>query len=86
MLEMTNRIDELDGDVSGLVRAGNQTGVESERLLVQAQGEIGQLVSSIQTIKTRAQESERMVSEITRDIKQLDQGFGRFFFIEKFIK
>ena len=73
ILDMTNRIDELDGDVSGLVRAGNQTGIESERLLVQAQGEIGQLVGSIQTIKTRARESERMVSEITRDIKQLDQ-------------
>ena len=33
ILEMNNRIFELDGDVSGLVRAGNKTGAESERLL-----------------------------------------------------
>ena len=35
--------------------------------------DIMNLVKSITSIKSKAEESERMVSEITRDIKQLDQ-------------
>ena len=55
ILEMTNRIDDLDGEVSNLVREGNQNSFESENLLNQSMEEIKELVKSINTIKTRAQ-------------------------------
>ena len=55
ILEMTNRLDDLDGEVSILVREGNQNSFESENLLNQSMEEIKELVKSINTIKTRAQ-------------------------------
>ena len=55
ILEMTNRIDDLDGEVSNLVREGNQNSFQSENLLNQSMDEIKELVKSINTIKTRAQ-------------------------------
>ena len=73
IVEMTDRIDNLDLEVSSLIREGNSSGVESEKILTAAQSDITDLVRSITSIKTKAEESERMVSEITRDIKQLDQ-------------
>jgi len=42
-------------------------------MLGEAQNDLQNLVTAIMEIKTRAEESERMVSEITRDIRQLDQ-------------
>ena len=73
ILEMTDRIDSLDSEVSDLIREDNSSGMESEKILVETQKEIANLVSSISQIKSKAEESEKMVSEITRDIKQLDQ-------------
>lgn len=71
--EMTDKIDNLEGEVSNLIREGHQDGQKSEQMLNEAQCDLKQLVNSISTIKSRAEESERMVSEITRDIRQLDQ-------------
>ena len=42
-------------------------------MLGEAQNDLQNLVTSIMEIKRRAEESEKMVSEITRDIRQLDQ-------------
>ena len=73
ILEMTDRIDSLDSEVSDLIREDNSSGMESEKILEETQKEIANLVKSISQIKSKAEESEKMVSEITRDIKQLDQ-------------
>ena len=37
IVEMSDKIDALDGEVSQLVREGNSSGVESEKILVKTQ-------------------------------------------------
>ncbi|CAG5085345.1 Oidioi.mRNA.OKI2018_I69.PAR.g10870.t1.cds [Oikopleura dioica] len=73
ILELSERIEHHEGEVSNLIREGHQDGKQSAQMLDEAQVDLQKLVSSIMEIKTRAEESERMVSEITRDIRQLDQ-------------
>ncbi|CBY25138.1 unnamed protein product [Oikopleura dioica] len=75
ILELSERIEahEEKAEVSELIRDGNQDGNRSEEMLGEAQNDLQNLVTAIMEIKTRAEESERMVSEITRDIRQLDQ-------------
>ena len=47
---------------------------DGKRALEEAQKSIVQLFNKISEIKGRAEQSEQTVKEITRDIKQLDQG------------
>jgi len=73
IIELTERIELHEGEVSELIRDGHQDGNRSEEMLGEAQNDLQNLVTSIMEIKRRAEESEKMVSEITRDIRQLDQ-------------
>merc|ERR1719468_1379928 len=73
IIELTERIELHEEEVSELIREGHQDGNRSEEMLGEAQNDLQNLVTSIMEIKRRAEESEKMVSEITRDIRQLDQ-------------
>ena len=53
ILEMTNRIDDLDGEVSNLVREGNQNSFESENLLNQSMEEIKEMSDIKETISNQ---------------------------------
>ena len=54
------------------MRSQTQVGGDAAAALEEAQSAIIQLFSQIREIKNAAEESEEMVKEITRDIKQLD--------------
>ena len=62
----------LDDEIRGVVRGQTNVGEEGREALVEAQKAIQDLFSKIKDIKDKADKSEEMVKEITRDIKQLD--------------
>ena len=62
----------IDADMRRMVRSQTQVGGDAAAALEEAQTAIIQLFSQIREIKNAAEESEEMVKEITRDIKQLD--------------
>lgn len=69
---MKYEILEIDDNISSVVRGQNNSGQDGRQALEEAQKVIVQLFSQITQIKTRAEKTEEMVKEITRDIKQLD--------------
>ncbi|XP_057294888.1 vacuolar protein sorting-associated protein 53 homolog [Hydractinia symbiolongicarpus] len=68
------RIRKLDDEIRTSIRS--QTDVESngKQALEDAKESIHEVFSKIKDIKEKADKSEEMVKEITRDIKQLDHG------------
>ncbi|XP_037533393.1 vacuolar protein sorting-associated protein 53 homolog [Nematolebias whitei] len=66
------KIHRLDDDIRTVVRGQTNVGQDGRQALEEAQIAIQQLFGKIKDIKDKAEKSEQMVKEITRDIKQLD--------------
>ncbi|XP_077338376.1 vacuolar protein sorting-associated protein 53 homolog [Lithobates pipiens] len=66
------KIRRLDDSIRGVVRGQTNVGQDGRQALEEAQKAIQQLFGKIKDIKDKAEKSEQMVKEITRDIKQLD--------------
>ncbi|KAK6473353.1 vacuolar protein sorting-associated protein 53-like protein isoform X1 [Huso huso] len=66
------KIRRLDDNIRTVVRGQTNVGQDGRQALEEAQKAIQQLFSKIKDIKDKAEKSEQMVKEITRDIKQLD--------------
>ncbi|KAH3887882.1 hypothetical protein DPMN_011904, partial [Dreissena polymorpha] len=66
------KIRHLDTDIRSVVRGQTNVGEEGRGALEEAQRAIHDLFTKIKDIKDKAEKSEEMVKEITRDIKQLD--------------
>ncbi|XP_053729133.1 vacuolar protein sorting-associated protein 53 homolog isoform X2 [Synchiropus splendidus] len=66
------KIRRLDDDIRTVVRGQTNVGQDGRQALEEAQVAIQQLFGKIKDIKDKAEKSEQMVKEITRDIKQLD--------------
>uniref|UniRef100_A0A7S1XQR9 Vps53 N-terminal domain-containing protein n=1 Tax=Phaeomonas parva TaxID=124430 RepID=A0A7S1XQR9_9STRA len=70
--EVQSRIATLDGELSAAVAAQSHAGLTASRDLAEAQGAIRELSGKIRDIQAKAEQSEVMVQEICRDIRQLD--------------
>ncbi|XP_035155158.1 vacuolar protein sorting-associated protein 53 homolog isoform X1 [Callithrix jacchus] len=66
------KIRRLDDNIRTVVRGQTNVGQDGRQALEEAQKAIQQLFGKIKDIKDKAEKSEQMVKEITRDIKQLD--------------
>ncbi|ESO10106.1 hypothetical protein HELRODRAFT_72764 [Helobdella robusta] len=66
------KIKNLDDDIGSVVRGQSNVAEDGRNSLEAAQKTIFQLFAQIRDIKDKAERSETMVKEITRDIKQLD--------------
>ncbi|XP_062328292.1 vacuolar protein sorting-associated protein 53 homolog isoform X1 [Osmerus eperlanus] len=66
------KIRRLDDSIRTVVRGQTNVGQDGRHALEEAQVAIQQLFGKIKDIKDKAEKSEQMVKEITRDIKQLD--------------
>ncbi|XP_030383162.1 vacuolar protein sorting-associated protein 53 homolog [Scaptodrosophila lebanonensis] len=62
----------IDDNIRAVVRGQTNTGQDGQLALCEAQKVISSLYSHIIDVKARAERTEEMVKEITRDIKQLD--------------
>lgn len=69
---MENECQQIDDNIRSVVRSQTTTAQDGRCALSEAQKVIGHLFEQIIEIKTRAEKTEDMVKEITRDIKQLD--------------
>lgn len=70
--KMEYDISLIDDNIRSVVRGQVNTGENGRAALKEAQQSITQLFALITDIKSRAEKTEDMVKEITRDIKQLD--------------
>lgn len=70
--ELNCNVVVIDDNIRKVVRSQINTGQEGQKALDDARRVIQQLFGQITEIKTRAEKTEDMVKEITRDIKQLD--------------
>ncbi|XP_071448427.1 vacuolar protein sorting-associated protein 53 homolog [Hetaerina americana] len=66
------KIRTIDDEIRAVVRGQTNVGQDGKEALEEAQKVIRQLFVHIKDIKAKAEQSEEMVKEITRDIKQLD--------------
>lgn len=69
---MEKKVRDIDGEIRTVVREQTDSKQDGRSALLDAQRVIGQLFVQIRDIKNKAESSEEMVGEITRDIKQLD--------------
>ncbi|XP_068086641.1 vacuolar protein sorting-associated protein 53 homolog [Anabrus simplex] len=69
---MECKIRSIDDEIRTVVRGQTNVGQDGRAALEEAQRVIRQLFVHIKDIKAKAEKSEEMVKEITRDIKQLD--------------
>lgn len=67
-----NRIKRIDSDIRSIIHNQTDSAETGKASLEDAQKAIMHLFSQIKDIKVKAEKSEEMVKEITRDIKQLD--------------
>lgn len=72
LAKMENECQQIDENIRSVVRSQTTTAQDGRCALSEAQNVIGHLFEQIIEIKTRAEKTEDMVKEITRDIKQLD--------------
>ncbi|KAL1502584.1 hypothetical protein ABEB36_007707 [Hypothenemus hampei] len=72
VIKMENQINTIDNEISTVIRSQIEGSKDGREALDEAQKVIKQLFIHIKDIKERAEKSEEMVREITRDIKQLD--------------
>ncbi|KAH0953152.1 hypothetical protein HN011_006823 [Eciton burchellii] len=70
--EMEHKIRTIDKEIRLVVRGQTNVGQDGRVALEDAQKVIRQLFVHIKDIKDKAEQSEEVVKEITRDIKQLD--------------
>jgi vacuolar protein sorting-associated protein 53 len=69
---VNNNIAQLDEEISCAVQAQAEAGERAAKDITEAKEAIHELHSKIKDIKSKADQSELMVQEICRDIKQLD--------------
>ncbi|XP_061386999.1 vacuolar protein sorting-associated protein 53 homolog [Musca vetustissima] len=69
---MQYEVSLIDDNIRSVVRGQTNTGQDGQMALYEAQKVISSLYEHIIDVKTRAEKTEEMVKEITRDIKQLD--------------
>ncbi|KAJ1524078.1 hypothetical protein ONE63_010615 [Megalurothrips usitatus] len=69
---MQTKIQSIDDEIRSVVRGQSSVGQDGRTALEEAQRVIRQLFVHIKDIKWKAEQSEEVVREITRDIKQLD--------------
>ena len=62
----------LEGEIREIVRSQTDAGEQGKRELEEARRAIHELFTKIEHIKTKAEQSEEMVKEITSGIKSLD--------------
>jgi len=72
MSDLNCQVVSIEEDMREMVRSQTAVGGDAAAALEEAQSAIIQLFGQIRDIKNKAGESESMVKEITRDIKQLD--------------
>lgn len=72
IMKMESNIKEMDEEIETVVRSQSGVGQDGKKALEDSQKVIMQLFSQVRDIKTKAEKSEEMVREITRDIKLLD--------------
>lgn len=72
MTSITVQIVELDEEISKTVQAQSEAGHQAARDVNEARAAIRELFEKIRDMKAKAEQSEVMVQEICRDIKQLD--------------
>lgn len=72
ILNISVQIGELDEDISKTVQAQSEAGYQASRDVDEAKAAIRELFEKIRDMKAKAEQSEVMVQEICRDIKQLD--------------
>ncbi|CAD7093978.1 unnamed protein product [Hermetia illucens] len=70
--KMECEVSVIDDNIRSVIRGQTNTSQDGRIALEGAQKVINQLFAQITEIKTRAEKTEDMVKEITRDIKQLD--------------
>lgn len=70
--KMENEMSHIDKEIRTIVRSQTNNAQEGKAALDRAQKSIKQLFVQIKDIKSKADQSEETVKEITRDIKQLD--------------
>eukprot|EP00026_Physarum_polycephalum_P000791 Phypoly_transcript_00792.p1 GENE.Phypoly_transcript_00792~~Phypoly_transcript_00792.p1 ORF type:complete len:859 (-),score=180.78 Phypoly_transcript_00792:53-2629(-) len=70
--KVKSRIQRIDEEILREVRTQSRVGTKAKTELNSAQGSITDLFAKIHDIKAKAEQSERMVTEICRDIKSLD--------------
>ncbi|KAL6259695.1 hypothetical protein P5V15_009610 [Pogonomyrmex californicus] len=70
--EIEDKIYSIDKEIRSVVRGQTNVGQDGRAALEDAQKVIKQLFVHIKDIKDKAEQSEEVVKEITRDIKQLD--------------
>lgn len=72
ILGTKSQLKTLDEEIYEVLKCQTDAGDEGRETQQQAQSIIVQLFVQIKDIKSKAEKSEQMVQEITRDIKQLD--------------
>ncbi|CAA9997802.1 unnamed protein product [Nesidiocoris tenuis] len=70
--KMETEISKIDGEIRSVVRGQTNSGNDGRAALEEAHKVMRQLFAQITDIKSKAEQSEETVREITRDIKQLD--------------
>jgi len=74
ILKIKKRIHQTDNEILKAVKQQSSVGPQSEKELHEAKQSIKDLMVRIKGIQKKAEESEKMVEEITSDIKALDFG------------
>lgn len=72
MINIGEQIGELDEEISRTVQTQSEAGHQATRDVEEAKTAIRELFEKIRDMKAKAEQSEVMVQEICRDIKQLD--------------
>lgn len=72
VINVAVQISELDEDISKTVQVQSEAGHQATRDVDDAKAAIRELFEKIRDMKAKAEQSEVMVQEICRDIKQLD--------------
>lgn len=66
------KLRRIDNDIKSIIHSQAEASENGKASLEDAQKAIVHLFAQIKDIKVKAEKSEEMVKEITRDIKQLD--------------
>lgn len=72
LTDLKNRINQLDKDIRELLRTQTDAGQQAFLKLEETKKLITKLYEKLQNIKAKANNSERLVQDITKDIKSLD--------------
>lgn len=72
VVKITSQISLLDAEMSKAVQAQSEAGQQAVKDVAEARAAIAELFGKVRDIKAKAEQSEVMVQEICRDIRQLD--------------